>query len=241
MDPRVGDLPVRSSAMQNGLAFVRAGAWWRVASSSRGKTPEPRLSLRLQTAGRCGLVLADQAPRCAPRVGSPASIPQPPGCDFLPLPDHPMGQAPSVRAFLAETRNSRPAVLRVAAGLGLRAGHRGAVDRHQAAMGADLRRRQEVTVAQIGSFTRGDDGILSGAIRPSLDVKARFVPAEASSNEKARPCGYSPAPSRWARLEAYVQGQQRISLGEARRPVLPGPDLANLVEVESGYALVWSR
>ena len=34
------------------------------------------------------------------------------------------------------TRNSRPAVLRGAAGLRLRAGRRGAVDRHQAAMGA---------------------------------------------------------------------------------------------------------
>ena len=36
------------------------------ASSSRGKAPEPRLSLRLGTANPCGLVLADQAPRCVP-------------------------------------------------------------------------------------------------------------------------------------------------------------------------------
>ena len=53
-------------------------------------------------------------------------------------------------------------------------------------MGAVLRQIKEVTMAQIGSFTRGDDGILSGTIRTlSLNVKARFVPAEASSNEKA--------------------------------------------------------
>jgi uncharacterized protein (DUF736 family) len=55
-------------------------------------------------------------------------------------------------------------------------------------------------MAQIGTFTRGDDGILSGTIRTlSLNVKARFVPAEASSNEKApalRVC--SPARSKSA-------------------------------------------
>ena len=41
-------------------------------------------------------------------------------------------------------------------------------------------------MAQIGHLTRGDDGTLTGTIRTlSLNVKARFVPAETSSNEKA--------------------------------------------------------
>ena len=41
-------------------------------------------------------------------------------------------------------------------------------------------------MAQIGIFTRGEDGTLSGTIRTlSLNVKARFVPTEPSSNEKA--------------------------------------------------------
>ena len=54
-------------------------------------------------------------------------------------------------------------------------------------------------MAQIGTFTRGEDGILSGTIRTlSLNVKARFVPAEASSNEKAPALRVSPAPSRSA-------------------------------------------
>lgn len=43
-------------------------------------------------------------------------------------------------------------------------------------------------MAQIGSFTRGDDGTLTGTIRTlSLNVKARLIPADSSSNEKA-PC-----------------------------------------------------
>ena len=41
-------------------------------------------------------------------------------------------------------------------------------------------------MAQIGTFTRGEDGTLSGTIRTlSLNVKARFVPSEPSPNEKA--------------------------------------------------------
>ena len=40
-------------------------------------------------------------------------------------------------------------------------------------------------MAQIGHLTRGDDGTLTGTIRTlSLNVKARFVPAETSSNEE---------------------------------------------------------
>jgi len=41
-------------------------------------------------------------------------------------------------------------------------------------------------MAQIGSFTRGEDGTLTGTIRTlTLNVKTRFVLAETSSNEKA--------------------------------------------------------
>ena len=41
-------------------------------------------------------------------------------------------------------------------------------------------------MAQIGTFTRGGDGTFSGIIRTlSLNVKARLVPTEPSSNDKA--------------------------------------------------------
>ena len=82
-------------------------------------------------------------------------------------------------------------------------------------------------MAQIGTFTRGDDGILSGTIRTlSLNVKARFVPDRAVLERKG------PGPARLRRphrdrrrLEADLEGQHRLSLGEARRPVLPDADL----------------
>ena len=41
-------------------------------------------------------------------------------------------------------------------------------------------------MAQIGTFTRGEDGTLSGTIRTlSLNVKARLIPTEPSQNGKA--------------------------------------------------------
>ena len=41
-------------------------------------------------------------------------------------------------------------------------------------------------MAQIGTFTRAEDGSYSGTIKTlSLNIKARFLPAEPSENEKA--------------------------------------------------------
>ena len=64
-------------------------------------------------------------------------------------------------------------------------------------------------MAQIGTFTRGEDGTLSGTIRTlSLNVKARFIVYHV------------------------------VKLDD---PSFPAPIFANLVEVDGGYALVWSR
>jgi len=41
-------------------------------------------------------------------------------------------------------------------------------------------------MAQIGSFTRAEDGSYTGTIKTlSLNIKARFLPAERSENGKA--------------------------------------------------------
>ena len=41
-------------------------------------------------------------------------------------------------------------------------------------------------MAQIGTFTRAEDGSYTGTIKTlSLNIKARFLPAEPSENEKA--------------------------------------------------------
>jgi uncharacterized protein (DUF736 family) len=98
-------------------------------------------------------------------------------------------------------------------------------------------------MAQIGTFTRGDDGILSGTIRTlSLNVKARFVPAEASSNEKAPAlrvlAGTVEIGAAWKRTSKDNSVYHSVKLDD---PSFPAPIFANLVEVEGGYALVWSR
>ena len=82
-------------------------------------------------------------------------------------------------------------------------------------------------MAQIGTFTRGEDGTLSGTIRTlSLNVKAR-VHSRGSVIEREGP-GLACAGGQcrdWCRVAADLQGEHRLSLGEARRPVLPGTDL----------------
>ena len=56
----------------------------------------------------------------------------------------------------------------------------------KAAMVAGLKQQQEITMAQIGTFTRAEDGSYTGTIKTlSLNIKARFLPAEPSGNEKA--------------------------------------------------------
>ena len=53
-------------------------------------------------------------------------------------------------------------------------------------MVAGLEQQQEITMAQIGTFTRAEDGSYTGTIKTlSLNIKVRFVPAEPSQNEKA--------------------------------------------------------
>src|SRR5215831_132029 len=48
------------------------------------------------------------------------------------------------------------------------------------------KQQQEITMAQIGTFTRAEDGSYTGTIKTlSLNIKARFLPAEPSENEKA--------------------------------------------------------
>ena len=56
----------------------------------------------------------------------------------------------------------------------------------KAAMVAGLKQQMEIIMAQIGSFTRGEDGVFAGTIKTlSLNVKARLLPADGSTNDKA--------------------------------------------------------
>jgi uncharacterized protein (DUF736 family) len=98
-------------------------------------------------------------------------------------------------------------------------------------------------MAQIGSFTRGEDGTLTGTIRTlSLNVKARFVPTEPSSNEKTPALRIFAGPveigAAWKRTSKDDTVYYSVKLDD---PSFPTPIFANLVEVEGGYGLVWSR
>ena len=98
-------------------------------------------------------------------------------------------------------------------------------------------------MAQIGTFTRGEDGALSGTIRTlSLNVKARFIPTEPSQNDKAPDmrvlAGNIEIGAAWKRTSKENTVYHSVKLDD---PSFPAPIFANLVEVNGGYALVWSR
>ena len=113
----------------------------------------------------------------------------------------------------------------------------------KAAMVAGLRQQMEIIMAQIGSFTRGEDGTFVGTIRTlSFNVKARLIPAEASSNEKAPDLrvlvGNVEIGAAWRRTSKENTEYHSVKLDD---PSFAAPIYANLVKGETDYALVWSR
>ena len=114
----------------------------------------------------------------------------------------------------------------------------------KAAMVAGLEQQQEITMGQIGTFTRAEDGSYTGAIKTlSLNIKARFLPAEPSENEKApnlrvmfRDVEIGAAWQRTSKDNNTVYHSVKLD-----DPSFPAPIFANLVAVDDGYALVWSR
>jgi uncharacterized protein (DUF736 family) len=175
-------------------------------------------------------LLADHAPGC----GRFASRPDPLNSNFFP------------RWCAASSRDKQVAFTRPA----LRCGPYGCGSAVpvlriaiKAAMVAGLKQQMEIIMAQIGTFTRGEDGVFAGTIKTlSLNIKARLVPADASSNDKAPDLRV---------LEGNVE------IGAARRrtskenteyhsvklddPSFPAPIYANLFKGETDYTLVWSR
>ena len=98
-------------------------------------------------------------------------------------------------------------------------------------------------MAQIGTFTRAEDGSYSGTIKTlALSIKARFLPAEPSANEKAPNLrvmsGTVEIGAAWQRTSKDNAVYHSVKLDD---PSFPAPIYANLVTVDDGYALVWSR
>ena len=100
-------------------------------------------------------------------------------------------------------------------------------------------------MAQIGTFTRAEDGSYTGTIKTlSLNFKARFLPAEPSENEKAPNLrvvvGNVEIGAAWQRTSKDNNTvYHSVKLDD---PSFTAPIYANLFEGDDGEcALIWSR
>ncbi|MBV8922297.1 DUF736 domain-containing protein [Bradyrhizobium sp.] len=98
-------------------------------------------------------------------------------------------------------------------------------------------------MAQIGTFTRAEDGSFTGTIKTlSLNVKARLLPAESPQSEKAPNlrvmAGTVEVGAAWQRTSKDNIIYHSVKLDD---PSFPGPIYANLVAIDDAYALLWSR
>jgi uncharacterized protein (DUF736 family) len=99
-------------------------------------------------------------------------------------------------------------------------------------------------MAQIGSFTRSDDGVFTGVIRTlNINVKATIRPA-AKENERAPDYRVTANGvefgAGWSRA-AKDTGAEYLSL-KLDDPSFTGPVYATLVQSDNGeHKLIWSR
>jgi uncharacterized protein (DUF736 family) len=157
--------------------------------------------------------------------------------DLLPLP--PSGGIPR-----EPTRSLSPPSSADAAGEQLRAGRCGA---HRSPSRPRWSRAwKTATGDHYGSdwhLHPSEDGSYAGTIKTlSLNIKARFLPAEPSDNEKAPNlrvvAGNVEIGAAWQRTSKDNTVYHSVKLDD---PSFPAPIYANLVAVDDGYALVWSR
>ena len=95
----------------------------------------------------------------------------------------------------------------------------------------------------IGTFTKSENGF-SGQIKTvTLNVKAKFAPAE-KDNEKAPDyrifAGQTELGAAWKKTSNAGREYLSVKLDD---PTFPAPIFASLVAVEGGdgYVLIWSR
>ena len=226
--PRVRS-PIRSRDAERAFRPCERGRR-RVSQSFAGeKVPEPRISFdglrpSLPRPGAGGSRAAMRSPGF--RSGSPASLPQRPVCDFLPLPDHsaPGRAGAPVRAFLARQETlARPssALLRACA------------------CGPAVVTLATAISAVLKLQSRRSSWLKSAASPAAKTLAQRHrtirIPEDslvelASTPRREQPrrgfcCRSKPTPP---------------AAAEGTDPSFPTPIFANLVEIDGGYALVWS-
>ena len=81
-------------------------------------------------------------------------------------------------------------------------------------------------MATIGTFTASDNGYTGSVKTLTLNVKAKFVATEKENDKAPDYRIFAGATEFGAAWKKTAQGERsRISLGQARRSELPGPDL----------------
>ena len=100
-------------------------------------------------------------------------------------------------------------------------------------------------MAQIGTFTKGDNGSFNGTIKTlTLNVKAKFVPTEGDSERGPDFRIFAGATEFGAAWKKTARETQREYLSvKLDDPSFPAPIYASLVEAEDGgeHSLIWSR
>ena len=98
-------------------------------------------------------------------------------------------------------------------------------------------------MATIGTFTKSEDGSLSGSIKTlTLNVKAaQFRPAD-KENDKAPDyrifSGTTEFGAAWKKTSRENNDYLSVKLDD---PSFPAPIFASLVDADEGYSLIWSR
>jgi uncharacterized protein (DUF736 family) len=145
--------------------------------------------------------------------------------------------------LLANQESRSLAILRFAPALRVRAGRRLAErkpSRPQSG-GSSMKRSDEM--AQIGTFTKGDNGSLNGTIKTlTLNVKATIRPAD-KDNDKAPDyrvfAGTVEFGAAWKKTSREDREYLSVKLDD---PSFAAPIYASLVESEGGeQRLIWSR
>jgi uncharacterized protein (DUF736 family) len=148
--------------------------------------------------------------------------------------------SPALARLPREARNIDFAVLRFAAGLRLRARPPlGLLIAIEAAIGAARKQTGETTMATIGTFTKSEDGSLSGAIKTlTLNVKAaQFRPAE-KENDKAPDyrifSGSTEFGAAWKKTSRENNDYLSVKLDDGRLELraVTGPDYGRIFDHE---------
>jgi uncharacterized protein (DUF736 family) len=118
------------------------------------------------------------------------------------------------------------------------------VDRHRGRDGAARVQTRRLIMATIGTFTKGDNGDFTGAVKTlTLNVKTKIARSE-KENDKAPDyrifAGQTEFGAAWRKTSGAGREYLSVKLDD---PSFPAPIFASLVAVEGGdgYALIWSR